>query len=152
MPTIADTVALVRAAHAGQVDKAGVPYHTHPERVLARLLSRWPDATEDQQHAALLHDVVEDTAVTPAALMILGYGFEVFRIVCDVTKTPGDKTPYLDQIARLARNCGVGTVRVKWADNRDNADHARLALLPEGQRVMLAAKYEAARVVLEAAL
>jgi (p)ppGpp synthase/HD superfamily hydrolase len=42
-------------AHAGQTDKAGMPYIDHPKRVPARL------ATTELKAVALLHDVLEDT-------------------------------------------------------------------------------------------
>ncbi len=70
---LADALAFCRAAHAGQVDKAGRPYAEHPERVAARAM-RIIDAVPPSVvggregieilRAALLHDVVEDAAVT----------------------------------------------------------------------------------------
>ena len=53
---------LARAAHQGQVDKAGVPYLHHP----CRLAEGMPD--EITTCVALLHDVLEDTPVTLAQL------------------------------------------------------------------------------------
>ncbi|MDQ3814047.1 MAG: GTP pyrophosphokinase, partial [Armatimonadota bacterium] len=34
MPTVEDAIALARRAHAGQVDKAGAPYISHPLRLM----------------------------------------------------------------------------------------------------------------------
>ena len=48
---------LARAAHAGQVDKAGAPYAAHPARVAAAVAGD-PLA----EATAWLHDVVEDTS------------------------------------------------------------------------------------------
>lgn len=45
-------------AHAGQVDKAGVPYVFHPIRVSCKCV------TDEEKIVALLHDVIEDTGVT----------------------------------------------------------------------------------------
>lgn len=41
-------------AYAGQVDKAGMPYHLHPERVAARC------STDAETIVALLHDSIHD--------------------------------------------------------------------------------------------
>ena len=50
--------ALATGAHAGQTDKAGLPYITHPERVASRL------TTPEAQVVGWLHDTVEDTSIT----------------------------------------------------------------------------------------
>ena len=50
------------AAHAGQVDKCGVPYIFHP----IHLAEQMPD--EISVCAALLHDVAEDTDITLSEL------------------------------------------------------------------------------------
>jgi (p)ppGpp synthase/HD superfamily hydrolase len=44
--------------HAGQTDKLGAPYISHPRRVAARL------TVPEQQVVAWLHDVLEDTGAT----------------------------------------------------------------------------------------
>ena len=50
--------ALAVKMHAGQTDKAGLPYVTHPERVAGRM------ETPEAQVVGWLHDTVEDTALT----------------------------------------------------------------------------------------
>jgi (p)ppGpp synthase/HD superfamily hydrolase len=140
---------LMRRAHAGQVDKAGKPYHTHPERVLEGLLRRFPEATESEQHAALLHDVIEDTKISAEDLAAAGYPREVIDLVSWLTRPPG--LSYLEWMARLADAAPLGALRVKLADNADNSDPVRLAALPEHERG-LAQRYEQARAILEAAL
>ena len=45
-------------AHAGQLDRAGIPYAHHPLHVAESMTS------EDATCVALLHDVLEDTDVT----------------------------------------------------------------------------------------
>jgi hypothetical protein len=59
-----NTLALARRLHAGQADKGGQPYIEHVERVARILVERFPDATPEQVHAALLHDVLEDSVHT----------------------------------------------------------------------------------------
>ena len=45
-------------AHAGQRDKAGLPYANHPLHLAEQM------STEDETCAALLHDVMEDCGAT----------------------------------------------------------------------------------------
>ncbi len=150
-PGLHETLELVRRVHAGQVDKAGRPYHEHLERVLARLLERWPNAMYYEQSAALLHDILEDIELTAVDLLRMGYDKHTIQIVQTVTK-PNDGRPYLEWIQSLADSNFVGALMVKWADNRDNADPGRLALLTSGTRQALAEKYEAARAIIEVPL
>ena len=55
---IASARAIAERRHAGQVDKAGMPYITHPQRVAERL------TTPEAQVVGWLHDTVEDTGLT----------------------------------------------------------------------------------------
>lgn len=50
--------ALAMKAHEGQIDKAGLPCITHPERVASRL------TTPETHVVGWLHDTVEDTSIT----------------------------------------------------------------------------------------
>ena len=70
---------LALQAHATQTRKTdGSPYVIHPIMV-AHLLTEH-SAREDVIVAALLHDVLEDTSVTPAEVLAVG-GEEVLKIV-----------------------------------------------------------------------
>ena len=53
-------------AHAGQKDKSGQPYILHPLRLMLH------GQTEDERITGVLHDVVEDTPWTIAALKAEG--------------------------------------------------------------------------------
>jgi len=133
MPTTFETLVLVQRAHAGQVDRLGRPYWEHPARVAKRL---GPDATETERQVALLHDVLEDTRYTAAALRAMGYTDAVVAAVEALTRREGETyAAFVDRAAtnELAR-------KVKAADLEDNLDPARAAGLPEGYR----AKYEGA--------
>jgi (p)ppGpp synthase/HD superfamily hydrolase len=89
-----DAVALAARAHAGQFDKAGKPYIDHPLRVMARV------TTPDERVAAILHDVVEDTAVTLGDLRGGGCPEEVVAAVDSLTKRLGeDKMAYYRRVA-----------------------------------------------------
>ena len=58
MLTLERALEIAAAAHAGQQDKAGQPYILHPIRVMLTV------QTSDERIAAVLHDTVEDTAIT----------------------------------------------------------------------------------------
>lgn len=111
---------IARAAHAGQMDKAGMPYAEHPARVAARVADD-PYAVA----AAWLHDVLEDTPVTAQGLAAHGIPERVVTAVRALTRRPGQTSEdYYRAVAadRLA-------LRVKVADLADNGDPARLAVL-----------------------
>ncbi len=130
--------AIARAAHAGQVDKAGRPYIEHPERVAARLIG-------DDLLAAIgwLHDVVEDTAVSLTDLEA-SFPVEVTEAVAALTRRAGEDP--VDYYRRVAAN--PRALRVKAADIDDNTDPDRLAQLDEQTRSRLVAKYAKARALL----
>lgn len=78
MPTIIDTLELVKKAHGthNSMDKGGkTPYHWHLIRVMLRLNT----TDEELLHIALLHDIVEDTDVTLKDLKNLGYSERVIE-------------------------------------------------------------------------
>lgn len=77
--TLTDAIALSEFAHRNQVDKAGLPYIEHPKRVLAKVQAQ--GALPYVQMAAVLHDVTEDTAFTPAMLLELGIPESAVEIV-----------------------------------------------------------------------
>ncbi len=85
-------------AHAGQVRKADphIPYATHPFHVA--LIVRQAGGDEDCVIAALLHDVLEDTDVTPEDLDE-AFGGRVTALVREVSE---DKTlPWDERKARM---------------------------------------------------
>ncbi len=70
-------------AHKGQVRRSGEPYLSHPLEVTSYLADMRLDKTT--LVAALLHDVLEDTDLTPAAIRE-AFGREVADLVEGVTK------------------------------------------------------------------
>jgi (p)ppGpp synthase/HD superfamily hydrolase len=129
MPTIEDTIAFIKSAHAGQVDKGGVEYWMHPVSVMHRL---GPDASDECRLVALLHDVIEDTRYTAEDLRTMGYPEGVIASVQRLTKPKG--TPYLDCIRAIAASGDRMAMAVKRADNQDNLDPERLSKLPRETR------------------
>lgn len=145
--TLDDTRALVRRLFEGVTDKGGRPYHEHCERVEAFLPA---EATEDERHAALLHEVIEDTGTTSADLLGLGYSARTVHLVERLSRKPEDG-PYLDWIGSVAASGDRGLILIKLADNRDNGDPARIAALPPERRD-ISGRYALARALLVAAL
>ena len=60
-PLLAKAINLAMQAHAGQTDKAGMPYIGHVMRVMQA------GRTIDEKIAGVLHDIVEDTEGTTIA-------------------------------------------------------------------------------------
>jgi (p)ppGpp synthase/HD superfamily hydrolase len=58
MSTLETAIRIAVTAHVGQLDKGGAAYITHPLRLMAAVDG------EEAKIVAVLHDVVEDTAVT----------------------------------------------------------------------------------------
>ncbi|MFE5791498.1 HD domain-containing protein [Streptomyces sp. NPDC056503] len=143
MMTLTEVDALADRAHAGQVDKIGVPYVEHVRAVAAGLAPLDPELAM----AGLLHDVVEDTGWTAEDLRAAGVPERVVRAVLAVTNEPG--RPYEEKIRRVALDPDATLVKI--ADNAHNSRADRAAGLAPEQRERLAAKYREARRVLWAA-
>ena len=150
-PTLDETAALARELHAAQRDQAGEPYVGHLERVARNLVRLFPDADEAERHAAWLHDVIEDTGMTADGLRAGGYGDRVIAIIKAVTK-PAGGIDYQQWIEAIATSGDISSMRVKLADLTDNADPARLAVLPEPRAAALRAKYAPAIAAIWAGL
>lgn len=111
---------LATIAHHGQTDKAGKPYIMHPLRVASSLV-------DDQRIAALLHDVVEDSAFTLLDLTREGFKAPVVEAVKALTRNVGED--YEAYIRRLCLNPMAR--KVKLSDLRDNMDITRWDQLPD---------------------
>ena len=143
MKTVSEVDALAFGAHAGQVDKIGVPYIEHVRAVAAGLAP----FGDELVMAGLLHDIIEDTDWTTERLREVGIPERVVQAVLGVTNHPAYS--YEEKI-RLITTSRDATL-VKISDNAHNSRPDRAAQLPEEKRVRLAAKYRAARDVLWAA-
>src|SRR5512132_2969823 len=80
---LADAYRFSEAAHAGQTRQSGEPYISHPLAV-AGILAEW-HLDGQALVAALLHDVMEDTAVTKAEIADT-FGKPVADLVDGVSK------------------------------------------------------------------
>lgn len=131
-PDLGESIEIMRRAHEGQIDKSGRPYYLHPLRVAMRLLH----CSAAERHAALLHDVVEDTAVTLEDLRHMGYDEEVLALVDLLTRRKSAGESHNQYVERLISSGNVKALRVKLADLYDNMSPARTRSLPSHQRGM----------------
>ena len=113
---------IAKAAHEGQVDKAGKPYIEHPMRVMKM------GKTVEEKIAGVLHDVVEDSEWTFEMLEKEGIPKDVMDALRCVTKLSEDED-YDHFIARVKTN--PLAVKVKLNDLKDNMDITRLEEVTE---------------------
>lgn len=136
-------------AHANQKRKDGSPYIAHPIRVALRVSSMIGQYGEgmnlEAQIVAILHDVVEDTDVSPDDLRELGFNESVLHSLDAVTKRPGET--YADFILRC-KGAGSVAVAVKLADIDDNMEDQSALDPDEGE--FLKQRYTKAREILNA--
>ena len=107
---------LAYAAHHGQTDKSGQPYIFHPYHLAEQMTDKTSACV------ALLHNVVEDTAVTFADLE------RVFpKEITDAVRllTHEEEADYFDYVRAIREN-PVAT-KVRLADLAHNSDETRFA-------------------------
>ena len=137
-PLTKKAMQLCYAAHAGQLDKSGIPYVFHPIHLAEQM------QCEDTTVVALLHDVVEDTCYTLEDLHQMGYPEQVIEAIRLMTHPPG--VPYLDYVAAIRHNPIAR--KVKLADLRHNSDLTRLDHI-DAKSLARAEKYKQAIALLE---
>ena len=106
--------------HAGQKDKAGLPYVEHPRAVAARVES------EEEKIVALLHDTVEDTDATIEEIREM-FGSTIADAVALLTHD--DSVPYMEYVAKVKENPIARAV--KLADLTHNMDLSRIPHVTE---------------------
>jgi (p)ppGpp synthase/HD superfamily hydrolase len=130
-----DAIELAARAHHNQVRKGTeIPYIVHPLAV-ASLLIRI-NSPEPVVIAAVLHDVVEDTAVTIQEILAR-FGSEIAELVTALSE-PDKKAPWEDRKAHtleyLEKKATDGVVLVSLADKLDNIRAIREGLESDGER------------------
>ena len=140
-PTLEETIAFMKKAHEGQVDKNGIPFWEHPYAVYEIVRDVYYGG-EDEQHAALLHDVIEDTEITAQDILDRGYKPEIVDMVVWVSRI--EDLTYHEWIIKLANEGPFGAIKVKLADNHHNMN--RFTDIPE--LMNLKKRYKKAREVL----
>jgi (p)ppGpp synthase/HD superfamily hydrolase len=130
---------LAYEAHLGQVDKTKVPYIFHPIHLAEQM--------EDEVTCtvALLHDVVEDTAVTFADLE-KEFPAEVIEALRLLTHEAG--VDYFDYVRKIKTNPIAKSV--KLADLTHNSDESRNVekLIPAEKVQHFREKYAKAKEIL----
>ena len=125
-------------AHHGQTDKSGVPYIFHPYHLAEQM------DDENSVCVALLHDIVEDTAVTLEQLRKT-FPDEIVNAVALMTHSENEDYP--DYINRIKTNTLAR--KVKLADLRHNTDLTRMPDASEEQLAHYRKKYQKAFEILE---
>lgn len=128
MDMLSKAVELAGRFHADQQDKAGTPYILHVLEVMfnaRRMCAFMPGVNETTvMTVAVLHDIIEDTAMT-AEMLISEYGFpgEIIAYVQVLSKQYGED--YTAFVKRCAEHSAVTRI-VKMADIEHNIDALRL--------------------------
>ncbi|MCM1507285.1 MAG: HD domain-containing protein [Ruminococcus flavefaciens] len=128
-------------AHHGQYDINGVPYIFHPYHVAEQMTD------EITACVALLHDVVEDTAITMEELE-QEFPPEVTNALKLLTHEKG--TDYFEYVERIGSNPVARAVKI--ADIEHNSDTSRITdikAVPEEKLIYWRYKYSEAKRILE---
>ena len=152
MPSLHETLDFTYEMHKGVNDWTGVPYITHP---IAVMLYLHHTCSEDDQHLALLHDVLEDCQerikdkfalrtklgnenitleILFDAIASLGYSDYVMQGLRLLTRDFWEHLTYLEYIQNIANSGHRGAIWVKFSDNKHNSDADRILKLPEELR------------------
>ena len=124
-------------AHTGQTDKAGKPYHLHPEHVASQFTE------PSEKIVALLHDVLEDTDF-PLSVLKAVFNDEVIQALLLLCH---DKSvPYMEYVEKISANKIAKAV--KTADLKHNMDISRIPNPTEKDYSRLE-KYKKALQILE---
>jgi (p)ppGpp synthase/HD superfamily hydrolase len=131
---IEQAIWLAARAHAGQVDKGGLPYLLHPLAVMDKMA---PDDIEGRI-VAVLHDVFEDTNTSPDELSC--FSLAVKLAINAITKQDGESNKSYWSRVKANRIA----LRVKLKDIEHNSSEARLTVLPKEEAEYLRQKYKKA--------
>jgi (p)ppGpp synthase/HD superfamily hydrolase len=116
MSDLERAIEIAASAHRGDVDKAGQPYILHPLSLMLQLHDL------DAMIVAVLHDTVEDSAVTLGDLKEEGFSDAVVAAIDALTRREDES--YEEFIARLGSNPLARLV--KLADLEHNMDVRRI--------------------------
>lgn len=109
-------IEVANIAHRGQTDKGGNPYILHPKAVAEGVNNI------ECKIVAYLHDVCEDSSITPEELLAKGFGHRIVHAVWLLTRTNG--VSYNKYLKAIKAN-DIARV-VKIADLKHNMDISRI--------------------------
>jgi hypothetical protein len=121
--------------HQGQTRYSGDPYITHPVAV-ARILARLHDVDDPTLCAAILHDTVEDTPYTLAALK-RDFGTEIALMVTQIgalDRLGRQQDREATQVMAVIRSADTRVVTVKIADRLHNMQTLQCLPRPKQMR------------------
>lgn len=121
MSNLQRAIEIAVEAHKDQVQKSGLPYVLHPLALMGAV------SAIDAKIAAVLHDVVEDTAWSLDDLRAEGFSPAILAAIDCLTHRDGEA--YDDYIERVAGNELARTV--KLADLKDNMNFRRIPELKQ---------------------
>lgn len=127
-PGVTEAVVFASHWHGAQTRPAGEPYVEHLQEATAFLCLGAGVSDVDLLRAAVLHDVVEDTACTLSNVSAT-FGPRVATLVDWVTKAD-DREAYLTRL----RSAPAEAVLVKLADRASNVQRLHTHPRPEKQR------------------
>lgn len=139
MSSLEKAIGIALQAHAGQVDKSGQPYILHPLRLMLKF------EAEVERIIAVLHDVVEDSAVSLNDLRREGFPEEAVNAIECLSKRPGED--YQQFIARVSTDALA--TKIKIEDLKDNLDLTRIASISEGDLARTGKYHQALRFLLD---
>lgn len=116
---------LSEQAHSGQTRDSGEPYVTHPLAVANILIDLEMD--EDSIVGALLHDVIEDTSLSPEQIQ-KEFGADVLAIVEGVTKL---------KLQHLADSSEISRARAESARAAENLRKMLLAMAKDFRVIII---------------
>ncbi len=122
-------IEIAKAAHEGQVDKAGKPYFEHVQTVselASEIILSWDEEYDDfliqAQIVSYLHDIVEDTSLTIDDLWKFQVPTDCILAIETLTKKSGQD--YWDYLAEVKLDKLAAVVKI--ADMTHNSDLSRL--------------------------
>ena len=118
MSTFSKALQIAVEAHFNKNDKGGHSYILHPLRIAMRLRTH----DEELMSIAVMHDTIEDSAVTFEDLANFGFSERVINALRLLTHQKGQSyDQYID-----AMRGNIDALKIKREDLRDNSDITRL--------------------------
>ncbi len=144
-PTLESTLAWMRDLHRHEWDGGlDVPYADHPEAAMDLFVQLYPEASEEEKMAVLLHDVKENCGVRDSDLHARHYSARTISMVDHMTRGKLIKAPYQMKVNRIIRTGDEALICAKLSDtlhNRLKLMSGRLAMSDPPRYERLVQKY-----------
>lgn len=121
LPTYDSTVEWITELHAHQWDDAfDLPYHTHPVGAAMIYQRLYPEASDEEIQAVLLHDTKDDAGVTDDDLIEKRYSARTIWMVDMMSKERPKILTYEQRIEAIIETGDRPLMFAKLADNLHN--------------------------------